>query len=574
MSTEAGDGDEMVEMSAESYSEPPLFQAMLVITVCALVVRLASLPLLFRAQRSLREREAAVFSVAPAAGAGRAVQFVRRASAVVLASALTVILPVLHVGFGLQDFERPLWTGNPLDMGGWILGIQGWNNSHFELRQDVGITVSVCLVLCLLLWFLTRRNLLTLGMPPGLWTSSHTRKQLVIGSAGTVVLLVAVVPMAVVVAALVFQAAAFAAGLRHRAPAAPTGPAGPAPAALPGVPHQAAPYAPYAPGIHAMPTAPAAAPPPPAGHPGGGSAPGFEELYPHEPRAIGAYQLLGRIGAGGMGTVYVARRAGSATQVALKTITPELLGNPDLLARFGREAEVLAMVPGTYTARVLDSGVDDGRPYLAMELLDGRPLDAHLRAPGPIRTPQALRALALALATALAGIHRLGLVHRDLKPGNIMLTSDGPRLLDFGIAAIVDRTRLTRTGGSPGTLTYMAPEQFDEAPPGPAADVWAWACCVLAAVHGDSPFAATTIGAVYRRINETGPDLAATAALQAADPHLATVVHRALTRDPAHRPADGAALLALLTEGPGHTAADPKAIREEITRGWQTLPQA
>ncbi|MCX4847346.1 serine/threonine-protein kinase [Streptomyces sp. NBC_00893] len=551
-------------MSAEAYAEPPLFQAVLVISVCALIVRLASLPLLFRAQRSLREREAAAFSGAPAAGAGRVVQFVRRASAVVLASALTVILPVLGVGFGLQDFERPLWTGNPLDMGGWILGIRGWNNSYFVLRQDVGITVSVCLVLCLLLWFLTRRNLLTFGMPPKLWTSSRTRKRLAIGSAGSVILLVAVVPMAVVVAALVFQAAAFAAGFRHRPPVAPAGP-------VPGVPHQAAPYVP---GIHAAPTAPAAAPPPPAGHPGGGSAPGFEELYPHEPRAIGAYQLLGRIGAGGMGTVYVARRAGSATQVALKTIIPELLGNPDLLARFGREAEVLAMVPGTYTARVLDSGVDDGRPYLAMELLDGRPLDAHLRDPGPIRTPQALRALALALATALAGIHRLGLVHRDLKPGNIMLTSDGPRLLDFGIAAIVDRTRLTRTGGSPGTLTYMAPEQFDEAPPGPAADVWAWACCVLAAVHGDSPFAATTIGAVYRRINETGPDAAASAALQAADPHLATVVHRALTRDPAHRPADGTALLALLTEGPGHTAADPKAIHEEITRGWQTLPRA
>lgn len=272
-----------------------------------------------------------------------------------------------------------------------------------------------------------------------------------------------------------------------------------------------------------------------------------------------------------MGTVYAARRAGSATQVALKTINPELLDNADLLSRFEREAEVLAMVSGAYTARVLDSGVDAGRPFLAMELLDGRPLDAHLREQGPIRAPQALRALALALATALGGIHRLGLVHRDLKPGNIMLTSDGPRLLDFGIAAIVDRTRLTRTGGTPGTLTYMAPEQFEETQPGPAADIWAWACCVVAAVHGDSPFAATSIGAVYRKITETGPEPTALAALQAIDPALAKVVRQALSTEPTGRPADGTALLTLLTHGPGNTVPDARAVHEEITEGWRAL---
>ncbi|MFB7208334.1 serine/threonine-protein kinase [Streptomyces sp. NPDC056255] len=564
-------------MSAESYVQPGWFQALLTIAVCALVARLVSLPLLLRSQRSLREREADAFSGAPGGGVSRVTWSAEQAVAVVLAVVLTAVLPVTNVPFELRGFANALWAGNPLDVGGWVLAMVGWGRIY-QWGPDIGTTVSVCLILCLLLLlrFLTRRNLLTFGMPPGLWASSRTRKRLVIGSAVSVILLVAVVPMGVAVAALVFQAVAFATGFRYRPPAALTGPAlAAAPtAAAPGAPHQAAPYSP---GIHAAPTTPAAAPPhpagPPAGPPGGGSAPGSGELYPHEPRSIGAYQLLGRIGAGGMGTVYVARRAGSATQVALKTINPELLGDPELLARFAREAEVLAMVPGTYTARVLDSGVDDGRPYLAMELLDGRPLDAHLRTPGPIRTPQALRALALALATALAEIHRLGLVHRDLKPGNIMLTSDGPRLLDFGIAAIVDRTRLTRTGGTPGTLTYMAPEQFDEAPAGPAADVWAWACCMVAAVHGDSPFAATSIGAVYRRITETGADPAAIAALRAVDPHLATVVEQALNSDPAHRPADGTVLIGLLTQGPGHTAPDQRAIREEITRGWQTLPQ-
>lgn len=103
-----------------------------------------------------------------------------------------------------------------------------------------------------------------------------------------------------------------------------------------------------------------------------------QQLRPGEPRTIGGYQLLGRIGAGGMGTVYLARREGAATQVTLKTINPDLLDNINLLRRFQRESEVLSLVSGAYTARVFDAGVDDGRPYLAMELLDGRPLDAHL----------------------------------------------------------------------------------------------------------------------------------------------------------------------------------------------------
>lgn len=281
---------------------------------------------------------------------------------------------------------------------------------------------------------------------------------------------------------------------------------------------------------------------------------------------IGGYRLLGRIGSGGMGTVYLARREGAATQVALKTINPELLDNAELLLRFEREAEVLGMVDGAYTARVLDGGVDGGRPYLVMELLDGRPLDAHLREQGPLGSAGALRALALALAVALAGVHRLGLVHRDLKPANIMLTTAGPRLLDFGIAALVDGTRLTLAGGGPGTLTYMAPEQFGDERVGTAADVWAWACCVVCAAHGASPFAATSTGAVIRRIVDTGPEPAALAAVRALDPALAAVVARALTADPAGRPADGAALLDLLTAHPA-----PGDLHDQITQGWSTL---
>ncbi|MFG3227218.1 serine/threonine-protein kinase [Kitasatospora sp. NPDC048194] len=315
-----------------------------------------------------------------------------------------------------------------------------------------------------------------------------------------------------------------------------------------------APTAPAAPVAPAPPVAPAALAPTVAHHP----------MRHGEARTIGGYHLLGRIGSGGMGTVYLARREGAATQVALKTINPELLDEAELLRRFEREAEVLGMVPGAYTARVLDGGVDHGRPYLVMELLDGRPLDAHLREHGPIRSPEALRALALALAVALSGVHRLGLIHRDLKPANIMLTTAGPRLLDFGIAALVDGTRLTAVGGGPGTLTYMAPEQFGDERVGTAADVWAWACCVVCAAHGASPFAATSTAAVIRRIVDTGPEPAALAAVL--DPALAAVVVGALSPDPAGRPSDGAALLEALTARPS-----PGGVREEITRGWRTL---
>ncbi|MFJ6937752.1 serine/threonine-protein kinase [Streptomyces sp. NPDC101132] len=543
------------------YLDLSLSAGVLAVAGPALAVRLASLPLLTRAQAAVRGR---VSADGPSPGL------------LPLPVAGELALGAV-AGLGLWMFlDSHLLTAFALLLDSIALG-QGW-----ALAMAYGLSLSAArvffvaagvpvLLLWLFLWHRTRRNLLTVpGTPPARTVpAAQLAVRLVAGL---------FLPVGLVLAALVCQVVALAMSRR----AGRAGAAGP-------VPRQASPYdpprpyagaAPYAApnpyvetadqavpprverGQVPPPHAPAAATPaPPATAPAG-----YRELRPHEPQAIGGYRLLGRIGAGGMGTVYLARREGAATQVALKTLNPELLDQDDLLRRFEREAEVLAMVPGAYTARVLDSGVDAGRPYLVMELLDGRPLDAHLAEQGPVRAPEALRALALALAVALSGVHRLGLVHRDLKPANIMLTSAGPRLLDFGIAAIVDGTRLTRTGGGPGTLTYMAPEQFGEAQAGPAADVWAWACCVVCAAHGTSPFAATSTGAVIRRIVETGPEPAALAAVRALDPDLAATVARALTPDPAARPADGAALVALLT--PGH----PLTVPDQITRGWRTLP--
>ncbi|MFJ7159959.1 serine/threonine-protein kinase [Streptomyces sp. NPDC101118] len=525
------------------YLDLSLGAGVLAVAGPALAVRLASLPLLTRAQGAVRRRASADGpspGLLPAPVAGE----------LALGAAVGAGLWMLLDSHWLTAFAL---LSEPIALGqAWVLSLAYGLSLAAARTSFIAVGVPL-LLLWLFLWHRTRRNLLAgPGSPPARTVpAAQLAVRLVAGL---------FLPVGLVLAALVFQAVALMVSRR----AVPAG-------AAPPVPQQAGPYAPRTPYAGASPyaepnpyarTAPAeAAPALPY------TAPvGYRELRPHEPQSIGGYRLLGRIGAGGMGTVYLARREGAATQVALKTLNPELLDQDDLLRRFEREAEVLAMVPGAYTARVLDSGVDAGRPYLVMELLDGRPLDAHLAEQGPVRAPEALRALALALAVALSGVHRLGLVHRDLKPANIMLTSAGPRLLDFGIAAIVDGTRLTRTGGGPGTLTYMAPEQFGEAQAGPAADVWAWACCVVCAAHGTSPFAATSTGAVIRRIVETGPEPAAVAAVRALDPALAATVAHALTPDPDSRPADGAALVTLLT--PDH----PLTVPDQITRGWRTLP--
>ncbi|RKT11162.1 serine/threonine protein kinase [Streptomyces sp. 1114.5] len=528
-----------------------------VLLVLLLVVRSLTLAPLVWLQRATRQQAAA--AVGAGAPAGRRPFVVASALGLGCAAGVEALLFLGDVR-GLRMLRAPI---DPSD--GPRLLVQA---SHVPLHTaELWYLVPAisALVLWLLFWFLTQRNLLTIRMPARVWSARTTRRRVFGLLALRAVLGVFLLPYWLIFAVLLFQIGATVTSRRHepvvaRADAAPavvpavvpTAPV-PGPVAATPVPQ---PYVPtqFAPPVPPVPQAP------PIGKP----------LSPHDARTIGGYQLLGRIGSGGMGTVYLAQRQGSATQVALKTINLELLHDAELLRRFQRESEVLAMVPGAYTARVLDTGVDAGRPYLAMELLDGRPLDVHLREQGPIRSAEALRALALALAVALSGVHRLGLVHRDLKPANIMLTSAGPRLLDFGIAAIVDGTRLTATGGGPGTLTYMAPEQFGDGRVGTAADIWAWACCVVCAAHGASPFAATNTGAVIRRIVDTGPEPAALAAVQALDPALAAVVTHALANDPAQRPADGTGLLAALAAAQA-TPPDPTAVHDQITRGWQTL---
>ncbi|GLZ52802.1 protein kinase [Actinomycetospora sp. NBRC 106378] len=274
-------------------------------------------------------------------------------------------------------------------------------------------------------------------------------------------------------------------------------------------------------------------------------APPEQPLTPHDPRTVGEYQLTGRLGSGGMGTVYLGHRAGTAGQVAIKVLAPHLLDDVDARTRFLREGQTLQKVTGDYTARVLGVGFDGSMPYIVMERLDGPSLHAYVCESGAVRDAETLTRMAIALARALAALHNDGITHRDLKPGNILLTSAGPKVVDFGIARVVGQTHHTPAGNMVGTPGYMAPEQVTGNGAGPATDVWAWACCVVFAARGDHLFDGENIVDIARRILD-GPPSDAFAGVGRLSPRLVPVLRRATAQDAADRPRDGAALLRLL----------------------------
>lgn len=274
-------------------------------------------------------------------------------------------------------------------------------------------------------------------------------------------------------------------------------------------------------------------------------APPEQPLTPHDPRTVGEYQLTGRLGSGGMGTVYLGHRAGTSGQVAIKVLAPHLLDDVDARTRFLREGQTLQKVTGDYTARVLGVGFDGSMPYIVMERLDGPSLHAYVCESGAVRDAETLTRMAIALARALAALHNDGITHRDLKPGNILLTSAGPKVVDFGIARVVGQTHHTPAGNMVGTPGYMAPEQVTGNGAGPATDVWAWACCVVFAARGDHLFDGENIVDIARRILD-GPPADAFTGVGRLSPRLVPVLRRATAQDATDRPRDGAALLRLL----------------------------
>lgn len=254
-------------------------------------------------------------------------------------------------------------------------------------------------------------------------------------------------------------------------------------------------------------------------------------------REVGGYRLLTLLGSGGMGAVYEAADA-DGRRVALKLLHPALAADPSARERLRREVANLHRVRGARVARVLDAEADADEAFVVTELVPGHTLDASVSESGPY-PPHLLHPFAQALADALTGIHAVGVVHRDLKPGNVMVTDDGPVLIDFGIAQVLDDARLTQTGMVTGTPGYLDPAAVAGGEPGTVGDWWGWAAVTLFAATGRAPFGRGPFEAVHARVLAGAPDVAGLS------PAVARAFTRALSPDPRARPPRAELLVAL-----------------------------
>ncbi|MEU4288837.1 serine/threonine-protein kinase [Kribbella sp. NPDC026596] len=269
--------------------------------------------------------------------------------------------------------------------------------------------------------------------------------------------------------------------------------------------------------------------------------------HPQDPVLIGSFTIQGRLGRGAMGAVYLARSPGGRL-VAVKVVRDELAGDAAFRARFAREIEAARKVSGAFTAAVVDADPDAEHPWLATEYLPGPTLQKAIDTSGPL-TPGGVQSLAGGLAEALMAIHAGGLVHRDLKPSNIVLTDNGPRVIDFGIARALEEASLTATGVVVGTPGYLSPEQITGAAIGAASDVFALGAVLVFAASGRGPFAHGSPASLLHRIVHEQPQIPPLPS------PLQDVVRRCLARDPAHRPTP--AELLHVPGSPANTAVLP-----------------
>lgn len=282
-------------------------------------------------------------------------------------------------------------------------------------------------------------------------------------------------------------------------------------------------------------------------------------LRPSDPRSLGDYQLLSRLGQGGMGTVYLGRGPDQRL-VAVKVIRPEYSVEDEFRARFRSEVTRARSVPPFCTAEVLDADPDHPTPYLVVEYVDGPSLSEVINEQGPLVAGN-LHSVAVGVATALAAIHGAGVIHRDLKPQNVLFSLGTPKVIDFGIARALEVTsQHTRTDQMVGTVAYMAPERFDSDSSrlvGPAADVFAWGAVVTYAGTGRTPFRADSAAATAARILTQPPELSG---LNGA---LRELVARTLAKDPLDRPTAHELLDLLLDTDP---KGDGALARPELRR--------
>ncbi|WP_075927326.1 serine/threonine-protein kinase [Nocardiopsis sp. CNR-923] len=272
-----------------------------------------------------------------------------------------------------------------------------------------------------------------------------------------------------------------------------------------------------------------------------------------DPERIGPYTLCARIDSGGQGMVYLGR-APDGTPAAVKVLTPSWGDDTRQRARFAQELSAARRVAPFCTAAVLDADMDGPLPYIASEYVPGPTLRTAVREGGPREGP-ALDRLAIATVTALTAVHEAGVVHRDVKPGNVILGPDGPRLIDFGIARLDDATR--HTTGVVGTPAYMSPEQVRGQAVGPASDVFSWASVMAFAATGRNAFPGETTMEVVDRVLRDEPDL------DGVPDRLLPVLGRCLDKDPEARPRAVDVLSTLLGTGPTTAPLAATAVLEQ-----------
>ncbi len=231
----------------------------------------------------------------------------------------------------------------------------------------------------------------------------------------------------------------------------------------------------------------------------------FQPLQDDDPRAVGGYRLAARLGAGGMGRVYLSHTRGGRP-VAIKVVRSELADDPTFRRRFGREIESARKVKGAYTAELIDADADSAPPWLATLYVPGPSLSGAVARSGPLPVPAVLWLMA-GVAEALQAIHAAGIVHRDLKPSNVLLASDGPRVIDFGISVAADSTAHTATGSAIGTPQYMAPEQASGGDVTAATDVFSLGQTAAFAALGRPLYGDGPAATVLYRIVHSQPDL-------------------------------------------------------------------
>src|SRR5215468_8445000 len=282
-----------------------------------------------------------------------------------------------------------------------------------------------------------------------------------------------------------------------------------------------------------------------------------EGLRAGDPQSVGPYRLLGRLGAGGMGQVFLGRSAGGRL-VAVKVIRPELTGEPGFRARFAREVAAARTVSGLFTAPLADADVQGQMPWLATAYVAGPSLAEAVDTQSPLPVASVLT-LAAGLAEGLEAIHAAGVVHRDLKPSNVLLAEDGPRVIDFGISLAAEASVLTQAGTVMGSPGFMSPEQAQGREVGPPSDVFSLGAVLAFAATGKGPFGTGATPALLYRVVYQQPDIA----------HLPgairPLVERCLAKDPGQRPATTDLLTELGNPQPTHDWL-PAPVTEVLSR--------